>query len=276
MSACAKNILSYWRIPLYFFIAAIVLLVIPTKSETATGIISSLWLFVAAPGFVISFIVTIVRCIKNAIKYKDIGWPEEVTLHEVDFFVNIVNWIKDEVFDISYMPGWMKVRYVIFRVFGIALIIGGIFLALIFAVFGALVIIAGAALCIMANPRTYNKRVKNVRMISCHKGDSIRRIHGYMKNKWTPLGMPCIARIAHVKGEALAWGPNNGGEVVVLYHARFSPCFYVSKAFGADDIEEYLTMPETSDSNLLEEDLYDIDSLIEKIAEVVEINAPRK
>lgn len=277
MSAKAKNILSYWRLPFYFLIASIITLVVTVISEKLAGVFSALWLFVAVPGFVVTFIIAIVRSIKNSIVYKDIGWPEEVTLPEIELFKNIGSWIGDEIFDISYMSGGMKVRFILFRVFGIALTVGGIVLAFFFPVIGALVIIGGVTLCIMANPRTYNERITNVQMISCHKGDSIRRIYDYLKKKWTPLGTPCIARVAKVKGEALVWGPSKSGEVVVLYHARFSPCFYASSAFGTDDIKEFLTSPETRDSYLLDdEDTYDVDTLIIKIATVVENNAPRK
>lgn len=277
MSAKAKNILSYWRLPLYFFIASIITLVVTVKSEKLSGVFSALWLFVAVPGFAITFIIAIVRSIKNSIVYRGGDWPEEVKLPEIELFKNIGSWIGDEVFDISYMSGGMRIRYILFRVFGIVFIIGGIVLAFFLPVIGALVIIAGAALCIMANPRTYNEQSSNVQMISCHKGDSIRRIHGYMKNKWTPLGTPFIAKVSKVKGEALVWGPSNIGEVVVLYHARFSPCFYVSSAFGANDIIEYLTSPESRDSYLLDDsDTYDVDDLLMKIATEIENNIPAK
>lgn len=277
MSAKAKNILSYWRLPLYFLIASIVTLVVSAVSEKLSGVFSVLWLFVAVPGFAITLVVAIVRSIKNSIVYSDGDWPEEVKLLEVELFKTIGSWISDELFDISCMSGGMKVRYILFRVLGIVLIVGGIVLAFFFTVIGALVIIGGAALCIMANPMTFNERISNVKMISCHKGDSIRRIHGYLKMKWTPLGTPFIAKVANVKGEALVWGPSNSGEVVVLYHARFSPCFYVSSAFGADDITEYLTSTEIGDSELLDDDdPYDVDTLLVKIASEIEKNAPRK
>ena len=170
MSAKAKNILSYWRLPLYFLIASIITLVVTVKSEKLSGVFSALWLFVAVPGFAITFIIAIVRSIKNSIVYRGGDWPEEVKLPEIELFKNIGSWIGDEVFDISYMSGGMRIRYILFRVFGIVFIIGGIVLAFFLPVIGALVIIAGAALCIMANPRSFNKQSSNVRMISCHKG----------------------------------------------------------------------------------------------------------
>lgn len=241
----AKVILSYWRIPLYFLIAMIILLVVASQWEKGEGALDALALFVAFPGLVITLIRAEYLSIKNTIYYNRNGWPETVELAEVEAIRSVVYWVEDEIDTISDLSSGMKIRFLLFRIFGIILIAGGIVLAFIMPVIGALVIIGGATLCICANPETYNSMVSNVRMVPYGVDFDEFDIHDAfekLKGVWTSLGTPYLARVRGVEEDAIVYGPDESGSMVVVYQPKSKGFLFVSEALF--EITERLTEPE--------------------------------
>lgn len=270
MNPKLKLILRFWRIPLYFLIALLLLMTVALTSEKLEGAFSALALFLAFPGFVITLVWAAFLSVIRPIQYHRNGWPEVDRLPEVTFFGNIADAIGDEIGDIAELSGGMRLRYLGFRILGIILIAGGIVLAFItLYVIGTLVMIAGATLWIMANPRTYNRRVEGVRMVSCAEGDDTQKLYTYCRKRMTSLGTPYLARLRGFPTDVLVFGPDDADNMVIVYHAKRADCFYVSSVCMPGRIIEVLSepgvQPEHKDS-----EAYDTDTALSYIVSLVE------
>ena len=240
-----KVILALWRLPLYCLVAMIALFiwVDNVQSEDFAGVLSAILLFVVFPLFVFTFIRSIVLTIKRSIEYSREGWPDEVTLPEVEFFKNLALDISIEFDDFSDLSTGMKVRYIVFRVLAVALVIGGIVVALCtLVIIGTLMMIGGVTLWIVANPRSYNESVSGVRMVSCDSDPDIHALYEKLKNKSTPLGTPYLVKMRGFKTDVMVYGPNDDYDMVIVYPAT-ADYFYVSNVCMPSRIEENISDP---------------------------------
>ena len=244
MNPKVKLILRYWRIPLYFLIAMLLLVTVALTSEKLEGACYALAVFLTFPGFVVTLVRAVFLSVIRPIQYHRNGWPEVDRLPEITFFRNIADAVSDEIGDIASFSGRSLARFLGFRVLGVLLIAGGIVLAIAtLYVIGTLLMIAGATLWIMANPRTYNRRVEGVRMVPCGKGDDVGKLYTYCRGRMTSLGTPYLARLRGFETDVLVFGPNSADDMVIVYHAKRTDCFYVSGVCMPGRIVEVLSEP---------------------------------
>lgn len=272
MNLKLKHILVLWRVPLYAFVLNVILfaLAVFVKSEDASGALSALALFVAFPLLVFVIVRAIVLSVRKASEYDRYGLPDEVTLPEVEFFKRRAESIKDCADEYSTLSPGMKARFIIFRLLAVLLVPAGIVLALCgLYIIGTLVIIGGVTLWITARPGSYNSRVSGVRMVACPDDTDVNDLFEKLKNEWTPLGTPYLAKMDGYPTDVIVYGPDAHDDMIVVYPAKSGGHFFVSTAFFPEKITERLTEPAqpVGESYALTDDGLDNDTMLDLVAQ---------
>ena len=253
-----KRFLYFWRFPIFFFIMFFVLLYLgdaetETPFSTACAII---WLCIDIPCLVIFTLIAIFKHLRSFINYLRTGEKEDdYTFVEIEFFENIGCWISDEFSSLTDLSGSMKVRYFLFRILGIVLIIGGsigcflCFGSYLLITLFTLVIIGGATLCIMANPKSYNKRVEGVQMVPCPSSMTDQDLYEILRTISTPLGYPSFAKVRGFKDRIMVYGSDLDAYVYAVYSPKHASYFYISMLSSVSLLEHvYPSQPEEDDS----------------------------
>lgn len=236
MSNNLKRFFYYWRLPLLFFVLFFVLLWLASVTEGDTsGLISALWLFVDVPALLFFTVRSIFIRIRSAITYHRTGIHDEAFIFpEINFVQGFIDSIADTFDSVRLLSPGMKLRFFIFRVVGILLIIGGTVGCFFFAestlliVLFTLVIIAGATLCITADPKSYNSHVDGVRIVACPGDLSTEELYPYLCKIPTALGAPRFAAIRNFKKPVMVYGSSEDEYIFTVYRATLSEFFYVS------------------------------------------------
>ena len=239
--------LHYWRLPLFSFILFFVLMFIATSFKTTVGDISSvIWLFNIPLLLVLTGRAIFLR-IRDAIAYHCTGVRnEDFNFPEVNFVQNILY----EIGSVKELTNPMKLRYLLFRILGIILIIGGsigclcFYSSIIIITLFTLVIITGATLCIIANPASYNARLDNARMVPYSGNMTNESLYNLLRTIPTSLGRPHLATVRGFKKPVIVYGSKFDNSIYIVYKARFFAYFHVSSIYSFS-LQEYLSEDES-------------------------------
>ena len=184
--------------------------------------------------------------------------------------------ISDEFSSVADLSGKMKARYVLFRILGIVLIIGGsiacflCFYSYLLITLFTLVIIGGATLCIIANPKSYNENVEGVQMIPCPSNMTEQDLYQILSTKSTPLGYPRFAKVRGFKNSIMVYGSDLDAYIYAVYQPKHASYFYVSTLSSICLLQHLDPSVPEEDENDTTTYYSDSDSNVYQIAAVVE------
>lgn len=274
-----KRFLYFWRLPLFFFIMFFVLLFLADpKTESAFSTACSvIWLCIDIPCLVIFTLIALYKHIRSFIEFLRTGEKEDdYEFVEITFIEEIFYKISDEFSSVADLSGKMKARYVLFRILGIVLIIGGsiacilCFDSYLLITLFTLVIIGGATLCIIANPKSYNENVEGVQMIPCPSNMTEQDLYQILSTKSTPLGYPRFAKVRGFKKSIMVYGSDLDAYIYAVYQPKHASYFYVSTLSSICLLQHLDPSVPEEDENDTTTYYSDSDSNVYQIAAVVE------
>ena len=273
-----KIILSYWRLPLVLLIVLLAILYLIGTGADISGAVSAVCLFLVFPGFIFAFFRAVFLSVRNTVRFNRTQWPETVSHPVVNALESVVFFFSEEISTFRSLAGRMRWRFAGFRILAVILSAGGIvFIFISLPVIGTLVLIAGVTLWILANPNTFNDRVDGVRMVPCPSGCTEKDLFEKLRRKSSPLGTPVLAKLRQFKKPVILYGPDGFDNMVVVYHAPRTDCFYISDIYSPGMIESRLTEAEFAGDEPFENDVPDeYATLLGIITGIVEAALPGK
>lgn len=242
-----KRFFYFWRFPIYFGVLFFVLLFAGEANlDNGFGIFCSVtWLFIDIPCLIIFTIRALYKHIRSFIEFLQTGEKEEdYDFVEFDFIASVFEKIGDEISSVLSLSVSMRIRYLLFRIGGIVLIIVGCIACFCFygstlmLIIFTLVIIGGATLCIVANPKSYNESVSGVRMVPCPSEMTEKDLYDILCTIDTPLGSPRFANVRGFDEPIMVYGSSLDSSIYAVYRPTISEFYYVSSLSSFSLLDE--------------------------------------
>ena len=157
--------------------------------------------------------------------------------------------MSEETMKFGDMSASLKLRYVIYRLLSLAVIVAGAmfvvkgyYSSFLISV-GTVVLIIGVALWMMASPGSYNSSTDMVQMIAMDRPRKIEEFYEAYKDVPTPLGSCYLANFRTMRRPALAFDPNSEGDYLYFWLTGDGNLGYIGYSFLTSMIKKRITEP---------------------------------